>query len=436
MPSRARIVIALVAGVLAGMPARAQQPKPTPLSRSDAVRTALERGARLPLAQADTSVAYAQLLAARAWENPALSTVYSKSVPQYHVTMDVPIAYPWIRRGRVRSALAARTAAQYRYQFERASIALTADTTYTRVLAALQHARLSRRNAQDADSLRRMAVARRNAGDVGDLEVELAAVVAGQQANLAAADSLAYVSALLDLQTVLGLQESRVVIEPTDSLLAPPEDAEAPFGSAASFSGLTPGVTRVSLDSAGRVVLTASPLQVAAAEASFAAAQLAARVERRSIFMSPSIVAGIETRDPTGSETGILPTFGLTIPLPLFNRNRGPIAQADAERARARAELTMAQIESRTEIARAIRAREIALSKVTRDQRLVASANRVATMSFTAYREGASTLPALLESQRQAREVFAQFIDDLASAWIADAELRVLLLTPTGGSTQ
>jgi outer membrane protein, heavy metal efflux system len=418
------------------MPARAQQLKPTSLSRSDAVRTALERGARLPLAQADTSVAYAQLLSARAWENPTLGTVYSKATPQYHVVMDVPIAYPWIRRGRVRSALAARMAAQYRYQFERASIALAADTTYTRVLAAQAHAKLSRRNAQDADSLRRMAVARRDAGDASDLDVELASVAAGQEANSAFADSLAYLSALLDLQTVIGLAESRVEIEPTDSLLAPPMDEDAPFGNAASFSGLAPGVTRVSLDSAGRVVLAASPLQVAAAQATLASAQLAAQVERRSLFMSPTILAGVEWHDPTGSEPGMLPTFGITLPLPLFNRNRGPIAQADAERARARAELALAQIESRAEIGRAIRERDIALAKVTRDQALVASANRVAAMSLTAYREGASTLPNALEAQRNARVVLRQYIDDLADAWIGDAELRVLLLTPTGGTNK
>jgi cobalt-zinc-cadmium efflux system outer membrane protein len=416
--------------------AHAQLSPLTPLSRSDAVRAAIERGARLPLAQADSALAYAQLLTARAFENPTLSTIYSKSTPQYHVTIDVPIAYPWIRRGKIRSALAARTAAQYRFQLERAMVALAADTAYTRVLAARAHAVLSRRNAQDADSLRRMAVSRRAAGDASDLDVELATVSAGQEANTADADSLAYLSALLDLQTVIGLAAGRVEVMPTDSLIAPPADTAAPFGNAASFSGLAPGVTRVSVDSGGRVVLTGSPLQIAAAEAAYASAQLAANAERRSIFASPSIMAGFETGDPSGSEPGLLPTFGLSLPLPLFNRNRGPIAQVEAERQRARAELALAQLESRTEIARAIRERDIALAKVSRDQILVAGANRVAAMSLTAYREGASALPNVLEARRNARDVLGRYIDDLADAWIADAELRVLLLTPTNGANR
>jgi outer membrane protein TolC len=62
---------------------------------------------------------------------------------------------------------------------------------------------------------------------------------------------------------------------------------------------------------------------------------------------------------------------------------------------------------------------------------LVASANRVAAMSLTAYREGESSLPNVLEAQRNAREILGQYIDDLADAWIASASLRVYTLTPS-----
>jgi outer membrane protein TolC len=47
-------------------------------------------------------------------------------------------------------------------------------------------------------------------------------------------------------------------------------------------------------------------------------------------------------------------------------------------------------------------------------------------MALTAYREGASTLASVLEAQRTARDVLGQYIDDLAAAWIATAELRAL----------
>jgi hypothetical protein len=36
-----------------------------------------------------------------------------------------------------------------------------------------------------------------------------------------------------------------------------------------------------------------------------------------------------------------------------------------------------------------------------------------------------------LEAQRNARDILGQYIDDLAEAWIASAELRVYTLTVT-----
>jgi outer membrane protein, heavy metal efflux system len=380
------------------------QGTPTPISRTEAVEATVARGARLALARADTAVAFAQLLTARALQNPTLSATYSGAPPKYHLIADLPVDYPGVRRTRIQSAQLGRRAAQYRFAFERAAAALDADTTYTRALAALERARLSRRNARDADSLRGMVVARRDAGDASTLDVELATLTAGQAANVAAADSLTFLSTVLDLQTVIGLPTDRVAVVPADSLGPPP-----------------------AMDGDGNAPAPAAPIRVAAATLALESAALAARLQRRSILGAPSISGGIETGDP--GQRGILPTFGVSLPLPLLDRNRGPIAQAEAERERARAELTLAQLESQAQIGRARRERAIALAKVERDRRLVASANRVAAMSVTAYREGASSLPNVLEAQRNAREILAAYVDDLAAAWIATAVLRVVMLT-------
>jgi hypothetical protein len=61
---------------------------------------------------------------------------------------------------------------------------------------------------------------------------------------------------------------------------------------------------------------------------------------------------------------------------------------------------------------------------------LVESATRIAAMSLTAYREGAQGLPAVLEAQRNAREILSQYIDDLAEAWIANAILGLYNVSP------
>lgn len=384
--------------IFLSMVARAQEP----VTRQQAVEAAVARSARSAVARADTLVGFAQLLTARQWENPGLALTYSKSTPRYHEILDLPLDLTGVRSARIRSAEASRLASQYRFRFERAAAALDADTAYTRALASLEHLRLARRNARDADSLRRMSIVRRDAGDASELDVLLASVNAGQAANQAATDSLIYVSTLFDLQAVMGLDTDRLAVTPVDSLTLP---ASAPAG-----------------------VAPTRALPIAAAEQSLAAADLSVRAQRRSVFTPLSLQAGIEHGDP--SEPGVLPTFGVSIPLPLLNRNRGPIALAEAERERARAELALARLETRSAIGRATRSQTLALDKIQRDRVLVESAARIAAMSLTAYREGAQGLPAVLEAQRNAREILSQYIDDLAEAWIANATLRLYNLTP------
>jgi cobalt-zinc-cadmium efflux system outer membrane protein len=397
-PMRSIPFVAVYGALLCGA-AGAQQP----VTRGNAIESALSRGARLAVARADTAAARAQLIAAGARENPLLAATYSKSPPQYHLTMELPFTLPGVRGLRIESAQANRRAAGYRFQFERAAVAVDADTTFTRAQAALAHAVLSRRNSEDADTLLSMAVARRNAGDAAELDVQLATVNAGQQRNAAIADSLSLVLTLEDLRTVMGLPAGTGPLFLVDSLTPPRVD------SAAAFIG--------------------TPLPVAAAQQSLTAAELALRLERRNVFGSPAILGGIETHDPTGDEPGILPTFGFSIPLPLLNGNRGPIAQAEAERVRASAQLMVARFETDARIARARREREAFLARVARDRQLLASANRIAAMSLTAYRAGAASLPNVFEAQRNARDMLSQYIDDVAAAWIAESTLRLMTLT-------
>lgn len=374
------------------------------VTRETAIEAALARGPRAAVARADTAAANALLITAGALPNPSLAAGYSKSVPQLHFTLEFPFDLPGVRALRVESARASRRAAFYRFEFERASIVLDADTTFTRAQAALAHAALSKRNAADADTLLRMAIARRNAGDAAELDVQLATVNAGQQTNVAAADSVAAVFALEDLRLVMGLPSGESPLIIRDSLTAVADSIHAN---------------------------DRTPLPIASAEQALSAAQFALRLQHRSVFGQPGILAGFDTRDPTGAEKGILPTFGFSIPLPILNRNRGPIAQAEADRARAAATLALTRLETTSQIQRAERTRSAALVRIARDLTLLASANRVAAMSITAYRAGAASLPNVFEAQRNAREVLSQYIDDVAAARIADSTLRALL-SPAG----
>src|SRR5256885_9826333 len=100
---------------------------------------------------------------------------------------------------------------------ERAAIRFDVETTYTRALAAAAHARLSRRTAQDADSLLTMARLRREVGDVSELDVRLAAVNAGQLENAAVDDSPPPGGAGLPVQPAHGLPGEERAIALADS---------------------------------------------------------------------------------------------------------------------------------------------------------------------------------------------------------------------------
>jgi cobalt-zinc-cadmium efflux system outer membrane protein len=380
------------------------------VTRRDAIDASLTAGTRVALARADSAAARARLLTARTLGNPSLAASWSKSAPQKHLSLEIPLDAPWIRGARVGAARAAIRAAELRTLSERASAIVEADTTYTTALAAEARFRLSRQTARDADSLRLLTTRRRDAGDASELDVDLATVAAGQQANSASNDSLAFMSALLALQTIMGMPADSVAIVLADSLRRASTAADT----------VLPSVTSAALPD------PLAPPSVRSAEASLEAAELAIVRERRSVLGLPALSVGVEYGDPRGDEPGLLPTFGVVLPLPLLDRNRGPIAEATAERDRARAELAVARLEARQRLREGLREREQLLVRVARDSALVGTAQRVAARALTAYAEGASALPAVLEARRSAREVLAAYIDDTAALLIVTTELRAL----------
>ncbi|HEX4634049.1 MAG TPA: TolC family protein [Gemmatimonadales bacterium] len=371
---------------------------PHAISRADAVALAVARGPRAAFARADSLGAAGDLAAARAFANPAFSATYSKSVPRYHYIVDIPIDWPWLRVPRVGAARAGADAEGARFAFELAAVRFDADTAYTIALAARAHARLSRRTAADADSLLRVARVRRDAGDASEMDTRLAEINAGELVNGASEDSLAAVSALMNLQLVLGL--------PADGSLTLADSLQFP-------------------DSAGDEV-PADPLAVIAAQSELTAAERILTLARSANLLSPSVQVGIERGDPTGSEPGVLPTFGISLPLPLFNWNGGAITRARAERDAAAARLDATRRAAVAERTRATGERTVALVRARRDAGLVASADSVAAMFLQAYSEGAVSLPEVLEAQRNAREALGRYVDDLALANTAVGLVKLL----------
>ena len=382
--------------------ALAQGGAASPVTRSEVIAAVVARGPRLAIARTDSLSAEAAVALARRFENPALGFQRTESRPTEHYALDVPLDLPWLRSPRVGSATAALDAAVQRFAFDRSALAYTADTAYTRVLVAASRAVLSARSARDADSVLVLARVRRDAGDASELDVQLAAVSAGQLANAAAVDALEATSTVLSLQALMGLPSRAPSLVLADSL-APP----------AAFTAAGDG----------------TPLLVAAAEADARGADLALTLERRRWLPGISFTAGWESGDPGGTGSRLLPSWGLAFPLPLFSRNGPAILAATAQRERAAALLTLARIEQDAALSRAQRTLVVARERQARSSRLVSGAQRVAELALLAYREGAAALPSVLEAQRIAREAQMQYLDDVAALRGAAGLVQLLTLT-------
>ena len=373
------------------------------VTRVEAVAAVLGQSPRIRLARADSSAARAALAIARQFENPTFGASYSKSQPQAHFTLDLPFDLIRTRQLRISAATSALDAASSRFAFAREALAFTTDTTYTIALAATARARLSQRSARAADSLLVLTQLRRDAGDASELDVEIARLFAGQAANASAADSLAALTAVVGVQVAMGLSGETPSIILSDSLVLDPLP-------------VTPAFTGP------------RGLLLSASEHDLRTADLLLEFEKRRRFGSPAISLGVETINP-GGPSGALPTIGFSLPLPLFNRNTAATDVARVGAERARAQLALDQIELRATLAQARREALTARARAERSAGLVSGADRVAALSLLAYREGASTLVTVLESQRTARETLSQYLIDLAVAHNAAALVRLLTLS-------
>lgn len=386
------VALGMLLAIIMSGEIRAQQR----VSMQEAVRVALAQGPRAALAGVDTLTARAELLSATLFPNPMLAAGYTKSPPQYHTSVEIPVDYFWLRGPRASAARAGLDAARFRAALQRAQLVFDVEVQYTRSLAGRDRWLLSRRIAIEGDSLLTMVRVRHAAGDASQLDVELALISAAQLHNTAIADSVSAISNLLDLQLLMGLAADRPVLVLTDPLRLPREDT---------------------------LMRSMVALQVEAAQASLRAAQQRLTLQRRSLFATTSVNFGVETHDPSGSETGLLPTAGVTLPVPFFGGNRGEIAIARANVQRNEIQLAVAQREASAAVTRAARERTLAFERARRDEALTANAERVVSMARTAYREGAQALPFVLEMSRTAVEALRQYIDDLVAALEATAAL-------------
>ncbi len=212
-PARGAALAAALAAVVAASPAAAQRP----VTLAEALDAALAASPSVAVARADSGMARAELRTAREWPNPDLAADYTKDAPHYHVVLEQPFEYPWVRGPRIRGARAGAAAASLRLAVERARLRYDITRTYAEAAAGRQVATLAARQAEEGERLVRVTEQRRDAGDASDLDVDLARVNARQLQSSFLSDSLTALTATLELQSLMGLPVDSIRIIAVDT---------------------------------------------------------------------------------------------------------------------------------------------------------------------------------------------------------------------------
>lgn len=150
---------------------------------------------------------------------------------------------------------------------------------------------------------------------------------------------------------------------------------------------------------------------------------------RGGIRYNRELVDGSVPRRIVGPE-GI---FDLAVDLPIFNRNQGAIAAAQAEADRARLAVDRQRLDMRSRFAAVFRqySDAVAASEQYRDE-LVPKARQAFDMYSGNFRQMAAAYPQVLTAQRNLIQLQDDYIAQLISAWTAAVEIDGLLTTPAG----
>jgi cobalt-zinc-cadmium efflux system outer membrane protein len=165
--------------------------------------------------------------------------------------------------------------------------------------------------------------------------------------------------------------------------------------------------------------------ELKAADAQIDAARHRRTAERLGFLPELALIGGY--KEAGGVRGGV---FGVSVPLPLVNRNGGAREQAAGELRVAESHRRETELQLQAEVASSLEAIEELLRALPPEQRgLGARGDEVARIVEGAYREGGATLVELLEARRAAADAHAT-----ALRWAAELRLALLDLNRATGA--
>ena len=431
--SRRNLLLLAVAGAAAAAPGlHAQDPVSPAAETAPPRRVSLEEALRrfeagnleLRAAREEAAAAEARVVGAGLFPNPGLSATreqLSGDPDGYHetvVAVGQTLEVGGQRGARRRAARQAADAAAARLEAERLRLAFQVHRAY--VGAALAEANLA--VLEEATGVFRRVEesgrARFAEGDISRFDRSRLQVERARYETLLARTRLELDEAARELALLVA----------PDSLAAP-----AVLLPARPLSGLEAVEQALALDAA--LAAAAGRADVRAAGAQVEAARAALSLARRERVPDVTLSAGY--KEQAGGLSGAV--LGVSVPVPLWNRNQGEIAVAGAELDAALARRDLALARAQAEIRRAWDTRRSLRERMrTLGETLLPESAGILETARVAYAEGEMSLVELLDAAdayRSARESVNQLLGDYLVSVYDLRRATGTLLGPAGSTT-
>lgn len=347
-------------------------------------------------ASAQVQGARAAIQTASAYPNPRVSFSEGKQTARPIATPGVPgllqqygisqmVELPNVRRTRIRVAELGRTSSEIGAGAVRLEVRAQVKHAFYEVLRRREEISHAEENLRLLEDLRRRTGVQVNVGEAARLELTRAEAEIAIGQNAVRTARLLYVAALSALRAAVS---------------APLDENVVPEGSLSSSVTLPP------LDTARSGMLTNHPVMIQArTEVDRAKAQLESERAQRLPEFSLDAAYYIQP-DLRFSQ------FGFSIPVPLVNRRKGPIAEAAASITRADAILNQRRLELTAALESAYGQYLVADEQVKSfESGALRQANAAVEAAQAAYRLGARGIIEVLDAQRVLQRVRGDLLD-------------------------
>jgi cobalt-zinc-cadmium efflux system outer membrane protein len=402
----------------AAVPLWSQAPATEAIALQQALDLAESNNPRLKFAQSYAEGAEAAIVSAQAYPNPEFNTLFGNQYRRQlgaapgllqHYSGAQLVELPSVRRTRIQAARQGQKTSEFTLSEARLLLRSSVKQAFFNALRRKTELSLTQESLRLAEDLRRRIQVQVEVGEAARLELTRADAEVAVARTISNSANLRYRNALAVLRTVISAPlppqfepQGQIDISPTLPLLD--ELRTEMLGKHPTLLALRSEVERYR-----------------------------ARLESELAQRRPSpILRGEYERQP---DLGFF-RFGVSVPLPIWNRREGPIGEAAAQLNQSRSALQFRELEMSSALESAYGLYEVARQQVASfEQGVLREAEAAVRAAEAAYKFGERGFIEVLDAQRVLRTVRLDFLNaqyDLQAALIEIEQLRATESNPGG----